>query len=236
MSSTDATRSPTQGDLEKNGAAFDATQLLHVRSLTRDAIARIAASVRPGMLEEQAVEQARDILAEAGMLRGWHDVYVRFGRNTTKTFGAPSEPGVVLGDDDIFSIDIGPVWQKWEGDGGDTFVTGSNPELRQCASDAREIFHLTRQYWLSQHASGKQLYAFATRQAEARGWVLNQDLSGHRIADFPHATTYEGPLATVDFSPSRLLWVLEIHLLHPDKPFGAFFEDMLLEDRYFAGA
>ncbi|QIY79329.1 hypothetical protein [Chromobacterium violaceum] len=33
----------------------------------------------------------------AGMQRGWHDVYARFGANTLKTFGAPSEPGVRLG-------------------------------------------------------------------------------------------------------------------------------------------
>ena len=40
-------------------------------------------------------------------------------------------------------------------------------------------------------------------------------------------------LAAVDFSPSRLLWVLEIHIRHPFEPYGAFFEDMLLEDHFF---
>ncbi|MGN5477781.1 hypothetical protein ACTMU2_15105 [Cupriavidus basilensis] len=64
------------------------------------------------------------------------DVYVRFGTNTTKTFGAASEPGVVLGEDDIFPIDIGPTWKEWEGDGGDTFLTGTDPLKAKCASDA----------------------------------------------------------------------------------------------------
>lgn len=222
-----------QRELEKNGSAFDEEQLLNVRQMTRDAIHRIAESVRPGMVEEDAVEMAKDILAKAGMLRGWHDVYVRFGSNTTKTFGAASDPGVVLGDDDIFLIDIGPVWKQWEGDGGDTFVTGTNPEMRRCADDAKQIFHLVRKYWAEQGATGKELYDFAAKQAEERGWSLNLDLSGHRIADFPHASVYEGPLAEVDFSPSRLLWVLEIHIRHPTESYGAFFEDMLLEDGYF---
>lgn len=222
-----------QSELEKNGPAFDVQQLLNVRQMTRDAIQRIAQAVRPGMVEEDAVDMAKDILADASMLRGWHDVYVRFGSNTTKTFGAPSEPGVVLGSDDIFLIDIGPVWKQWEGDGGDTFVTGNNPELRRCADDARQIFHAVRQHWAELGATGRELYEFASQQAEKRGWVLNLDLSGHRIADFPHAAVYEGPLAELDFSPSRLLWVLEIHIRHPSQAYGAFFEDMLLEDEYF---
>lgn len=224
---------PTQSELEKSGSAFDAEQLLKVRQMTRDAIHRIAQAIRPGMLEEDAVEMAKDMLADAHMVRGWHDVYVRFGPNTTKTFGAPSEPGIVLGSDDIFFIDIGPVWKQWEGDGGDTFVTGNNPGMRRCADDARQIFHAVRRYWIEQGATGKELYNFACQQAEQRGWKLNLDLSGHRIADFPHASVYEGALADVDFSPSRLLWVLEIHIRHPSEPYGAFFEDLLLEDDYF---
>jgi len=65
------------------------------------------------------------------------------------------------------------------------------------------------------------------------GWVLNLDLSGHRIADFPHTLVYEGPLAETDFRPSPLIWVLEIHIRHRTKDYGAFFEDMLLGDEYF---
>ena len=220
-------------DLERNGPAHDSDKMLAVRQLTRDAIHRIAARCEPGMVEEDAVEMARDLLAEAGMLRGWHDVYVRFGSNTTKTFGAASDPGVVLGADDIFLIDIGPVWQQWEGDGGDTFVTGTDSEMRRCAADAKTIFHTVRKHWAATGASGRQLYEFAVKEAERRGWVLNMDLSGHRISDFPHVAIHEGPLAEIDFKPARQVWVLEIHIRHPAKPYGAFFEDMLLEDAWF---
>ncbi|WP_347986207.1 M24 family metallopeptidase [Methylomonas sp. AM2-LC] len=232
MTSTHA-ETLTQHALEQTGTAFDAEQLLEVRSMTRNAIHQIAQAVKPGMVEEDAVEMAKDILAEAGMLRGWHDVFVRFGRNTIKTFGAPSEPGVVLKDNDIFLIDIGPVWKLWEGDGGDTFVVGNKPELQKCADDAREIFALTRKLWFETGATGKALYDYAAAQAEQRGWELNMDLSGHRIGDFPHAAIYDGPLADVEFNPSRLIWVLEIHIRHPSEAYGAFFEDMLLEDNFF---
>ena len=35
------------------------------------------------------------------------------------------------------------------------------------------------------------------------------------------------------FCPSPLIWVLEIHIRHPTEQYGAFFEDMLLDDGYF---
>ena len=82
--------------------------------------------------------------------------------------------------------------------------------------------------------SGKALYDFAIEEAKAMGWELNMDLSGHRISDFPHEAIYDGPMADVDFKPSALLWVLEIHIRHPEGLYGAFFEDMLLGDEYFS--
>lgn len=221
-------------ELEAVGKNYDAEQMLLVRDMTRDAIHSIAAVVKPGMLEEDAIEMAKDILAEKGMLRGWHDVYVRFGSNTTKTFGEASDLGVRLGEDDIFLIDIGPIWKNWEGDGGDTFVTGTDKEKLRCANDAREIFHEVRRHWLKTGDSGRVLYKVAAAAAEQRGWILNMDLSGHRISDFPHAAVYEGPMADVDFCPSAQLWVLEIHIRNAEHTYGGFFEDMLLDDSYFS--
>jgi len=229
---------PTQekSPLEKVGEAYSTDKMLKARHLTREAINEISARVKPGMVEEDAVEMAQDVLAERGMVQGWHDVYVRFGANTIKTFGQASDPGVVLGEDDIFLIDIGPVFEKWEGDGGDTFVTGASPEKARCATDARKLFHIVRKKWESEKMTGRALYEFAAAQARAMGWELNLDLSGHRISEFPHEAHYAGPMAEVDFTPSAgPLWVLEIHIRHPTQRFGAFFEDMLLDDSYFPG-
>jgi Xaa-Pro aminopeptidase len=220
--------------LEKVGEAFSADQMFKVRGLTRGAINEIAGRVKAGMVEEDAVEMAHDILAERGMVRGWHDVYVRFGTNTTKTFGEASDPGVILGEDDIFLIDIGPVFEKWEGDGGDTFVVGPDPEKARCASDAKMLFHIVRKKWEAEKATGRALYEFAVDEAQRLGWELNMDLSGHRISEFPHEAHYAGPMAEVDFTPSAgPLWVLEIHIRHPTEKYGAFYEDMLLDDGYF---
>jgi Xaa-Pro aminopeptidase len=223
-----------QERLEQVGEAFAEEPMLMVRNKTRQIIHEIAAQCRPGMVEEEAVEIAKDILASHKMLRGWHDVYVRFGSNTTKTFGAESDPGIVLGENDIMFVDIGPVFEKWEGDGGDTFVFGHDEDMARCADDARKLFDIVRKKWAADQSTGIALYEFAVDEARKMGWELNMDLSGHRLSDFPHTIVYEGPMADVNFCPSRLLWVLEIHIRHPSLPYGAFFEDMLLEDAYFA--
>jgi len=223
-----------QETLEAVGAPFSVERMLEVRAKTRAAINEIAANIKVGMVEEDAVEMAKEMLAARSMLRGWHDVYVRFGPNTLKTFGAPSDPGVVLGATDLFFLDIGPVFEDWEGDGGATFTVGDDPSMAQCARDAEKLFHLVRRKWLLDRSSGKSLYEFAVAEAQKLGWELNMDLSGHRLSDFPHAAIYDGPLADVDFTPSPLLWILEIHIRHPEQRFGAFFEDMLLDDSYFA--
>jgi Metallopeptidase family M24 len=222
-----------QSPLEAVGDAFNTEQMLFVRDRTRTALQTIAGRVTPGMLEEDAVEMAKDVLASLDMLQGWHGVYVRFGPNTMKTFGADSDPGVILGKDDVFFIDIGPVWQKWEGDSGETFAVGSDPLMQRAVIDVETLFHTVRRTWLTSGMTGKALYEFAVSEAERMGWELNMDLSGHRISDFPHAAIYDGPLADIDFQPAPLLWVLEIHIRHPERGFGAFYEDMLLGDEYF---
>jgi hypothetical protein len=224
----------TNEPLEGTGADFAVDRLLDVRLRTRQAVHTIAERVQPGMVEEDARAMARDILSDLGMRRGWHHIIVRFGPNTTKDFMEPSDKGVVLGDDDIFFVDIGPIYEGYEGDAGDTFVFGHDPDHHRAKRDARVIWDQIREVWFNDRATGKALYARAESAAADLGWKLNLDLSGHRLSDFPHSAHYDGPLADVDFRPSPLLWVLEIAIIHPERHFGAFYEDLLLEDQSFA--
>lgn len=114
--------------------------MLEARRRTFETIRAISSQVVPGMTEEEAVALTRRVLRESGMARGWHGINIRFGVNTLNTFDVPSKPGVVLSDDDIYFIDIGPIWRDWEGDGGDTFTTGCDPEMYRIAQDVRAIF------------------------------------------------------------------------------------------------
>jgi len=219
--------------LEATGTEFDLDRFLDMRLRTRQAVNDIAAGVEIGMREEDAKAMARDLLAERQMKRGWHHIIVRCGPNTTKDFMAQSEPGVVLQPDDIFFLDIGPVFGDYEGDGGDTFVFGSDPEHHKAKADAKSIWEEVRAEWFLTGKTGRELYDFAGASAESRGWRLNLDLSGHRLSNYPHSTYYDGPMAEIDFRPSPSLWVLEIAIIHPTRQFGAFYEDLLLDDQSF---
>jgi Xaa-Pro aminopeptidase len=219
--------------LEAIGDNFSVAKQLDVRARTHAALRQIAANIRPGMLEEDATAMARDVLGTMNMGKGWHRVIVRFGPNTTKDFEAKSEPGVVLGEEDIFFIDIGPIYGDIEGDAGETFVFGDDPEHHRAKHDVRALWDDVRNMWRDKGLTGPQLYDYATKTAEERGWQLNLDLSGHRLSEFPHEAHYDGSLADAGVHPKANLWVLEIAIRHPTRPFGAFYEDLLLEDQSF---
>jgi hypothetical protein len=51
--------------------------------------------------------------------------------------------------------------------------------------------------------------------------------AGHRIADFPHTARRRGSIEKLEYIPATNRWILEIQIRHPEKPFGAFFEDLL---------
>jgi Xaa-Pro aminopeptidase len=219
--------------LEATGEKFSLDSLMEVRALTRKAVYFIAEQIEVGMAEEEAKAIARTTLQGLGMRRGWHHIIVRCGPNTTKDFMERSEKGVVLGADDIFFIDIGPIYGDTEGDAGETFVFGSNPDHHRAKRDVRSIWDTVREKWFADGVTGKELYDFAITTAGDLGWKLNMDLSGHRLSDFPHSAHYDGPLAEVAFRPNPNLWVLEIAIAHPAGHFGAFYEDLLLEDQSF---
>lgn len=213
---------------ERNGPRFDWEGMLEARRRTRQAVADIAARIEPGMDEDQAQLVARSVLKTSGLLRGWHGVFVRFGANTLKFYGEPSEPGIRLGTDDIFIVDIGPVWKHWEGDAGDTFVTGTDADMARAQRDVHRLFDIVADCWRREDATGHALYAYAGEQAALLGWELNLELGGHRLSDFPHAVIHRGELKDADFVPSNRAWVLEMHIRHPQRRFGAFYEDLLL--------
>jgi methionyl aminopeptidase len=219
--------------LEKTGTNFSHEALMDARKNTKEAISLIARSIKPGMLEEDARQMAKETLERLGSHKGWHKILVRFGPNTIKNFEEPSERGVKLGDGDLFFVDIGPVWGDTEGDGGETFVVGQSPDpdMTKCAEDVKKIFHTVRNQWLKSGMNGKELYDFAFKAAADLGWVLNMELTGHRLSEFPHSAYYDGTLAAVSIRPSPNLWVLEVQVRHPTKPIGGFFEDLLLEDK-----
>lgn len=217
----------TPSPQEAVGERYRVDLMQHAQQLTWHAVERIAQVIKPGMLESQARKLGMQILAEFGMQRVWHPLLIRFGSNTLKAFNQRSEGDPQLGENDIFFIDMGIVWEGHEGDAGATFVTGNDIEMANCANAARELFQRVETRWRQHGSTGVELYRFADEQATAMGWKLNMDIKGHRVSDFPHAIYRAGDLGDFAEQPNANLWILEIQLAHPEKPYGAFYEDLL---------
>lgn len=210
------------------GTTFSRERMQVARERSWRALREIGAGIVPGMTETDALALAGARLEAAGMQRIWHPSIVRFGANTLKTFRQRSEPGTTLAQNDIFFVDLGPVFEGHEGDVGDTFVVGDDPDMHACAQAARDLFDQTAARW-RQGLTGAALYAFADERARAMGWRLNHATKGHRVGDYPHAVHKAGNLGDLDAVPVPGLWILEIQIAHPHRPIGAFYEDLLSE-------
>ncbi|VWC58964.1 iron-sulfur cluster-binding protein [Burkholderia lata] len=213
---------------EAVGEAFSLDAMQHARTMTWQAVDAIAEGIRPGMRESEANALGLSVLKDLGMDRIWHPVLVRFGENTLRTFKERSVADPVLAADDIFFIDLGAVWAKHEGDAGATFVRGDDSDMHACARAARVIYDEVEHHWRTTGCAGIALYEFAAQRADAHGFRLNVDIKGHRVSDFPHAIYKAGNLGDFDAAPAAGLWILEIQIAHPTRPFGAFYEDLLV--------
>ncbi|KAI1697410.1 metallopeptidase family m24 domain-containing protein [Ditylenchus destructor] len=212
---------------EQVGEGFEMSGVLEARRLSIEAVERIGRLMRPGMTTQQGLDAADRCLREMGAIRTWHPTYIRFGADAQFPWNRPLDRARVLRERDVIVVDIGPVWGEYEGDYGDTFVTGDDPDHLACAQAAREIHAEVRAQW-ALGLTGVALYDFASACATRRGYELVPEVAGHRIADFPHALYGKQNLAKARFAPAQGLWVLEIQIRQPEQEIGAFYEDVLL--------
>jgi len=214
---------------EAVGDKFSLPAMVRARDLTFEAVRRIAAEIRPGVTEGRGGEIAQEVLEAMGMERLWHRNVVRFGAGTIETFHADFQPDYALQANDIFFVDLGAVFDGHEGDAGDTFVVGDDAEMHACAQACRDLWHEVAAQWRDHGVAGDALYRFAKDRAEAMGWMLNWEVKGHRVSDFPHAIYKAGALGDFEGVPVSGLWILEIQIAHPTRKIGAFFEDLLIQ-------
>ena len=212
---------------ERVGPKYSLDGMLAAREQSIRALAQIVGKLRISMTTGEAVAMANDHLRRMGSSHTWHPTYIRFGDDTVRTPRQGVEQGRKLRDTDIAVVDLGPVWDGYEGDFGDTIVFGENSLYRACAQAARDVFTAAKEAWQT-GLTGRELYDFAETAAARGGWQLERNLAGHRISDFPHALFGPAKLAEMEIVPSDTVWVLEIQLRHPIEPVGAFYEDILI--------
>jgi Xaa-Pro aminopeptidase len=219
--------------LEAVDPKFIKDGLRKARDKTKEVYELILKNLKEGMSEDDARRMTLQICTDLGVKKHWHRPYIRFGVGTTLTFNDPVQPTYPLAKGDACYIDLGPVWPdeelglEYEGDYGDSFVFGENPEAQKCGDACRMLFQEARDAWAKDKLSGQAVYELLKRRSEELGYELLDEVAGHRVGDFPHHRFSKSSLAELAFIPSDTLWILEVQIIDKQKRFGAFYEDIL---------
>lgn len=197
--------------------------------------------ITPGRTEKAVERDIRDLAARAfGVETHWHKRIVRSGVNTLATF-SDNPPNLTIEDDDAVFLDLGPVFEQWEADVGQTYAVGDNPHKHALCRDLAEIFAAGQAHFAAHgDITGAELYAFVVAESERRGWRFGGEIAGHIVAEFPHARIPavkrhnhirpENPtrMRDPDGNGQTRYWILEVHLVEPGGRWGGFYERLLV--------
>lgn len=215
----------THDDVEWNRESFDPQRLLAARSASWSLLDACFARLEPGMSSDEARACVDAHILEVTGRRPWHPTQLRVDPETRLPFGAKPAQAAVITPSSLVVLDMGPVFDGYEGDVADTRrLDGARDDL---AASARALHEELVLHWRLHRTSGRALYTHAAERADAMGYDLaTRGASGHRLADFPHEV--RGQLKALDRCPRSAAWVLEIHLLSRAGERGAFYEDLLV--------
>ncbi len=173
-----------------------------------------------------------------GVTQHWHKRIVRAGPNTVCIFSDDPPVHTIAADDTVY-LDLGPVIEDWEADLGRTYALGDDPQKRALVADLPRQFDIVQaHYHATPDITGKELYAFAQKTAEAAGWLFGGEIAGHTIqGKFPHAPAPRANRLIQPGNRKRMRdpddrgderhWILEIHLVDKTRSFGGFYERLL---------
>ncbi len=210
------------------------------RALSLLAAIERAGFIAPGRRESEVDEDIANLAErEFGVTRHWHKRLVRTGANTLCVF-ADTPPERTIGANDTIYLDLGPVFEEWEADIGQTYAVGDNPAHHALIAALPEVFEATRAHAnANPDIIGAELYGYACAAAEQRGYIFGGAIVGHTVGEFPHLT-WPGPrehtriypenptrLSDPDHLGRKRFWIIETHLVAPDRSFGGFYERLL---------
>ncbi|CAN5320878.1 hypothetical protein BH10BAC1_BH10BAC1_18820 [soil metagenome] len=127
----------------------------------------IVAGQTEKMLNEKIYELAKE---QFGITKFWHKRIVRSGKNTLLPYKENPE-NLIIQANDILFFDLGPVFEEWEADIGDTFVIGTDATKLKLQKDVREAFEIGKNYFNNHpKITGAELYQYTCSLAEKMGW------------------------------------------------------------------
>ncbi|MBM9500642.1 aminopeptidase P family protein [Leptospira sp. 201903071] len=197
--------------------------------------------LQPGNSEKETSSLIYELAkSEFGVSKYWHKKIVRTGKNTVLPYDFDPED-LLIQEDDILWIDLGPVFETMEADFGRTYVLGNDPEKLRIRSCVESAWNRCRDYYFSKDSvTGKELFDFAKKIALEDGYLFGSEIAGHIIDEFPHKKNHSKNKINYiceenfldlkkPFEGKERFWILEIHFVNTEKKFGSFFEQLLIE-------
>ena len=196
--------------------------------------------IRAGLSESRLNEDIYKLAKELfGITTYWHKRIVRAGANTLAPYDE-NPPDLMIGEDDILFLDLGPVFEDWEADFGRTFVIGSDPLKLKLRDDVGKAFAEGKRYFdETPDITACQLFRYAVTLANKFDWEFGGSIAGHLIGQFPHdriagdkVTLYVHPeshlpMRSLNEKGQKRHWILEIHFVDREREIGGFFEELL---------
>jgi Xaa-Pro aminopeptidase len=196
--------------------------------------------VRAGVREKELSDEIRDLAADMfGVNRHWHKRIVRAGANTLQPY-RQNPPDRLIADDDIVFCDFGPIFERWEADFGRTFVLGDDAGKHALCDDLPRVWAKGREYFdAHRDVTGAELFDHVVQLSREAGWEFGGPHAGHLVGEFPHETidgdsieSYiapgsDNPMRRTDRTGRVCHWILEVHLIDPQRRFGGFYEELL---------
>jgi Xaa-Pro dipeptidase len=199
--------------------------------------------IKIGVTESAITKEIYNIALEVfGTKKHWHKRLVRTGPNAVLSYKA-EPPDRAVEENDLVYVDLGPVFDEFEGDIGKTYLMGTDPKKEKLIRDLEIIFAEAKEFYLKQpEMSGAQLWAKVEELTEKAGWLCGNSSAGHIIGEFSHSQRYGSlphhkinalnnvSMTAPDIDGRVHHWILEIHLVDQEKQYGGFFEDLLTLD------
>jgi Xaa-Pro aminopeptidase len=196
--------------------------------------------IAPGKSETQVIKEVVELAQNKfGIADYWHKKIVRAGVNTLQPYSG-NPPDVVIQEDDIVILDLGPIFEGYEADLGRTYVIGNDPLKLKLQRDVEIAWHEAKAwYTLHRNLTGAEYFTYATELAKKYGWEYAGEIAGHIVGPYPHEQLGPDDLG-LDIHPDNHAdilqadpqgnprhWILEMHFVDRKNNIGAFFEQLL---------
>ena len=167
--------------------------LLQAQAKARELLALIEEQqlVKIGLTEQDVSEQIFELARQRfSVTKHWHKRIVRAGPNSVLPYKANPDNRTIEANDLVY-VDLGPVFDDFEGDIGKTYLLGSDPAKRRLIADLERLFNECKGHYFKEPGqTGAMFYHYIVDQCQKAGWTYGNNSAGHLVSEFAHQQVY----------------------------------------------